>query len=100
LSLLLLPIIGLRMHPHKKRPMEKAPAKRSIFRRANGLKPLVLIVLGVALLGVQLARVANGQFLYLNYWNETVYSPLAIALGLGVVVIAGWLFVRRRRRQR
>lgn len=67
-------------------------APRSSSDRAHGtlLERSALVALGVYLFAVGLHAVGAGRLIYLNYLRWPVAAPLAITIGL-IVIVAGLL---------
>ena len=76
------------MHHHQKRPLKPHPdAPYSIFARLSQIAGLVIGILGLAMLGISLTRLAGGTTVYFTtYRAVAVYVPISAALGIGIAV--------------
>jgi hypothetical protein len=83
-------------HHHKKRALKPHPeAPPSIFARLGQLTGFVFGILGLAVFGISLTRLADGKTVYLTTYREVaVYVPISAALGIGIALA---MFLRWRK---
>jgi len=91
--------INNEVHRHKKRlPKPHSDAPPSIFARMSQLTGLVIAILGLAVFGISLTRLADGKTVYFTtYRAGAVYVPISAALGIGIALA---MFLRWRRGRR